>query len=262
MVRTTNSLKLAADSSLGDDLILEYLKDAQRLSEAMKVVIQDLVAEARLRGKKWDEIGTALGGMKVTAVQKRFAGGAKAASMDIKAEETKAVVYTSVIASGPHEGIEELVGEISDEWEGVDHLTRLRYAINIIINAHEGLARLFSTEQHSHEETVTALHKSFQRINLLTSTLILDRETWQAVAERRPPSLEPDATTYFAPATYLYYAMRRIMLITILTQRAFDLHDGHSTMVLYRAAQLLMADTIRVFWRKDVQAMVSEWAAD
>src|SRR6202011_4099818 len=73
MVRSQNALAWLTDDDFNtDDLILDYLKCAHDLSEAVKELTQDLVAEARSRGKTWAKIGSSLRGMKATAAQKRF----------------------------------------------------------------------------------------------------------------------------------------------------------------------------------------------
>lgn len=260
-VRTNIAVAWLTDDDFdSEDLVLEYLTSAYELSEAIKQLTQDLVAEARSHSKTWAEIGESLGGMKPTAAQKHFAMGPDPGRMFRKNEETMAIGL-SHIAIDPPEDTEDF----SDEWEGTDHVSRLRYAFNILVDTHELLSQAVdgNPEYVPLPEFEKLITKSFQKISLVSRTLLLDPETWRTVSAWRPSAFNPDSIPYGTPAVYIYYAMMHVMLISMQIERAHRKDDPHGVEPLqrYRNALALIGTGLQVLFRKDVQSMLSELEA-
>jgi hypothetical protein len=261
MVRSQKSLDWLTDEDFNtDDLVLDYLKCAHDLSEAAKQLTQDLVAESRSRGKTWAEIGGSLRGMKPTAAQKRFGADLDLGRVMRMAEENMAIGLSHISADPPGDS-----EDFSDEWEGTDHIDRLRYALNILVDTRELLARAVEGDPQAipFDEFQTLIIKSHQKMGLLFRTLLLDPEIWQTICTWHPSSMSQDSIAYGSPAVYLHYVMMHSILISMQISRAHREDEPHALppIARYRNALTLIESALYILFRKDVQLLLFDLKA-
>jgi hypothetical protein len=203
-------------------LILVYLSCANVLADSVKTVVSDLVAEARTHDIPWNEIGKIfdIGG---TGAQKRFGNNLDSEKMARAFDEALVVRLIDELASGPYPGMEVM----QEDLEGSTPIGRIEYAQKHIWSACAAFRklekRMTADSGPRTGEVLEVLYSISNKISLASVTLLSDPAQLEAIAEWTRQDIRPkDATCYFTPATYLYHALRLIMLACNHTARATD----------------------------------------
>jgi hypothetical protein len=188
-----------------DGLIVAYLRSADKLEAAIGDIRADLVAEARARGLTWDEIGKPLkiGG---TAAQKRFGQGLTPERLALLREEAKLARARNRV-NMPAEP------ELLEVLEGTTPAERLNYVRAIVDGTRRAFDRLMEemvADSPVLDEMLRLVHSMDDRF-LPLSTLAVDQELWDTVADCAGQPTNPDDSHYYAPATYLYLALSLTM---------------------------------------------------
>lgn len=243
--------------------VLSYIAAAHMISTALsEEVLPELVAEARARGVGWTEIGKTLG-VGDTAAQKRF-GGKKpdADRTDLAREEAQVVRLTNELLTEDLHGVDDaLKAEIMEELDGTTPEERMRYAFGVIRGAYVSFKQAedhleLPPHERDHDQFVGLLTSAHNRIMLVANTLLVDPALWRAIPEWEEPPGSPDAAHYHAPTTYLFYALRQLMLACNYTMRAVGTPglDFDERMRMFATANGALEVAMLVLSRYDVQS--------
>ncbi len=183
---------------LGIYMIVAYLMAADAIEAAIQDIRADLVADARARGLTWDQIAQPLN-VKATAAHKRFGQGLTPERLAALREE--AALADAMTRVGTHATREDL-----EDFEGTTPTDRLNYLRKIIDGAKRDFEKL--NEELVSDDEIAALLDSITRRLPILGALAIDRELWDAVTGWAGQPADPDDSHYYAPATYLYLALR------------------------------------------------------
>lgn len=194
---------------LGDsdvDPALRYIRAVDLLEAALKVVRQDLVAEARTRDVTWEQIGLARGTSKQQAWNE-FHAGLSTARLGRLGDEA----FTSAVAveaANPR----EIPQDVAARLDGATPADRMNYLACQAVDTLSEIREVLSPDGLACEDSLGALKATGHRIQQLGRLVTADYAMWQAVASRsgRPEHL--DQANYYAPATYLLHVMRLLLL--------------------------------------------------
>ncbi|MES9541467.1 hypothetical protein [Actinomadura sp. NPDC000600] len=262
MVRTISALESQGESP--SPAVLSYIAATDAISKALREdVLPELVAEARAHGVGWAEIGKSLG-VRDTAAQKRFGKGPTQDSARSElAEEERSVVHLSneLLSWEPRGEDALLMAEIREELEGTTAADRVKYAFALIRGSYASFKKaeghLKLPEQERDEDAfIGLLYDAQQKLMNLVQTLVADSAQWEAIADWAEVPKTPDASHYYAPATYMFYAFRQVMLACNYSMRAVGTPglDPNERMRLFATANQILEVTMLVFSRSDVQS--------
>jgi hypothetical protein len=247
------------DLSNDFDTIALYIYSANVLLCSMRDALNDLVAEARARDVSWTMIGKMLGVGK-QAAHNKFHNGVQEERLELLKECSKVTQLTGQAAAGPYEGVDEALEDL----QGTTPADRIKYSFKLISGAHHAFVELEAEllhESRDRDQIAGAIWKIKNKLLLLSLTIIPDPAQWDAVIEWAEQPSDPSSANYYAPATYIYYSMQQIQLLSRLIGQALDVRDDFNTLISFIGqARGVLNNLIFTLGRDDVQAAFSSSA--
>jgi hypothetical protein len=256
LVRTMTSLIPSRDPIVvtyifATNVILDTLRDE---------VLPELVAEARSLNVPWAEIGEALG-VGDTAAQKRFGKERDSSRADRAIWDAKVAQLTGDIAMRDMYGSDEsLKADMLEDMSGTTLAERMRYSFKLISGAYRAFKEAEEDlnrppEERDYDKFITLLTAAHNKTLLLAKTVLPDPEQWMAATALAEQPIGPDSAHYYAPATYIFYTLRQVMLASIYSMLALDEGiDFEKKMQFFGAANGRLEAAMLILSRADVQS--------
>jgi hypothetical protein len=259
------AVRTAFDFLPGDAVtsgVLKYIAVAKAIEgELHDRVLPELVAEARASGVGWDDIGKTLG-IGDAAARKSFETRLVPDRKDLPAMEDQVVKLSNQILAGRYDDSTDWA-ELREDLGDTAPRERIKYAVMLMHGAEKSY-KIAEDElalppaERDQERFLSALSSANQEIMTLVLAVTGDLEQWAAIQEWGAEPESPDAAHYHAPAAYIFYAMRLVMLAGRYNVKALTPGLAFEARVpLFRTAHQILETSMMVMMRRDAAAVIS-----
>jgi hypothetical protein len=244
--------------------VLGYIVAADAISDALHdVVLPELVAQARAEGIPWAAIGKTYG-VGEKAAQKRFRRGIDPDHYDQAREEGEVVALTNGFATtDPRSSDDTVWTEAVGDLEGTTPAERMKYAFGLMRGAYIS----FTDAEHElkaedrepdNAKVADLLNTGQKKLSLAAETVLIDPEQWAAVIEWSGQPGTVDASHYYAPATYMFYGLRQLMLASNYSVRADRMADIdiNKSLQLVMTANEILQHAMMILARADIRSVL------
>ncbi|MER6004922.1 hypothetical protein ABT120_40680 [Nonomuraea angiospora] len=204
--------------------VLDYIHAADSIASALQEeVLPELVAEARAGGVPWADIGRALR-IDDTEAQRLFGNRPDPATAGMADQARQVVRQSNSLVAGDMASSE--AAEFRSEVEGSAPVESLRHGMGLLVMAHlafEDAEAECVPPAPNYDRFVKHLTTARDRVMGAMDALLFDPANWKAVSEwAGSVPLAPDTSHYAAPATYIYFAFRQVLLAGNYSTRALS----------------------------------------
>jgi hypothetical protein len=158
--------------------------------------------------------------------------------------------------AAPH----DVPAELGDHLAGATPLDRINYSLAHIMSIRTAIHRIneqLKATEPDPEKMWSLLSAAHSKLNQAILLLTADPNQWNAMAGWSDPAESIDQANYHAPTTYLLYAMRQLLRVSLFNTEALEEEDTDKAMELFTYALLILDTVILVFHRDDVRSVLT-----
>jgi hypothetical protein len=233
-----------------------YLRLAKYVSDTIREVTKDLVAEARARGTSWADIGGVFD-IGATGAQRRFGKGIDPSRLQAMASEKAVIRQSNEAIASSFRGYEDVIAEAMEDLDGTTPAERFSYALSLILGIDATFTDVEAELERDQPDSSRLTDHLFvlkNKIITLHQTLLVDPAQWDAVVTWSDQTRDPDAANYHAPAAYWYFVLRQIWLamFPIIGALGPDM-EFHERIELLMKARPIIRQIMMVLSREDIR---------